>query len=80
MQRNFLVGQMRWHRLYLIINAGRPLLVRIHTQLVILSLNRALVNPQASTNLNASINAANASYNTTQAVTAYVTSGRNENI
>jgi hypothetical protein len=38
------------------------------------------VNPQASTNLNASINAANASYNTTQAVTAYVTSGRNENI
>ncbi|KAG1881436.1 hypothetical protein C8R48DRAFT_586993 [Suillus tomentosus] len=38
------------------------------------------VNPQASTNLNASINAANASYNTTQAVTAYLTSGRNENI
>lgn len=41
---------------------------------------RELVNPQASTNLNASINAANASYNTTQAVTAYLTSGRNENI
>ncbi|KAG1890397.1 hypothetical protein F4604DRAFT_1568022 [Suillus subluteus] len=38
------------------------------------------VNPQASANLNASINAANASYNTTQAVTAYLTSGRNENI
>ncbi|KAG1829083.1 hypothetical protein EV424DRAFT_459316 [Suillus variegatus] len=38
------------------------------------------VNPQASTNLNASINAANVSYNTTQAVTAYLTSGRNENI
>ncbi|KAG2043585.1 hypothetical protein BDR03DRAFT_996313 [Suillus americanus] len=38
------------------------------------------VNPQASTNLNASINAANASYNATQAVTAYLTSGRNENI
>ncbi|KAG0706105.1 hypothetical protein DFH29DRAFT_903615 [Suillus ampliporus] len=38
------------------------------------------VNPQASTNLNASIDAANASYNTSQAVTAYLTSARNENI
>ncbi|KAG1815950.1 uncharacterized protein BJ212DRAFT_203601 [Suillus subaureus] len=38
------------------------------------------VNPQASTNLNASINTADASYNATQAVTAYLTSGRNENI
>ncbi|KAG2345658.1 hypothetical protein BDR05DRAFT_930307 [Suillus weaverae] len=38
------------------------------------------INPQASTNLNASIDAANASYSTTQAVTAYLTSGRNENI
>ncbi|KAG1775322.1 hypothetical protein EV702DRAFT_973142 [Suillus placidus] len=38
------------------------------------------INPQASTNLNGSINAANASYNTAQAVTAYLTSGRNENI
>jgi len=38
------------------------------------------INPQASTNLNASINAANASYNASQAVTAYVTTARNENI
>ncbi|KAG1737631.1 hypothetical protein EDB19DRAFT_1928366 [Suillus lakei] len=38
------------------------------------------INPQVSTNLNVSINAANASYDTTKAVTAYVTSGRNENI
>ncbi|KAG1734751.1 uncharacterized protein EDB91DRAFT_586266 [Suillus paluster] len=38
------------------------------------------INPQASTNLNASINATNASYNTSQAVTAYLTSARNENI
>ncbi|KAG2150475.1 hypothetical protein DEU56DRAFT_780199 [Suillus clintonianus] len=38
------------------------------------------INPQASTNLNASINAANALYNASQAISAYVTSGRNENI
>ncbi|KAG1770436.1 hypothetical protein EDD22DRAFT_865941 [Suillus occidentalis] len=37
------------------------------------------INPQASTNLNASINTANGSYNTSQAVSAYITSGRNEN-
>ncbi|OAX42269.1 hypothetical protein K503DRAFT_375112 [Rhizopogon vinicolor AM-OR11-026] len=38
------------------------------------------INPGASTNLNASINAINASYNASQAVTAYTTTGRNENI
>ncbi|KAG2368326.1 hypothetical protein BDR07DRAFT_1391088 [Suillus spraguei] len=38
------------------------------------------INPQASSNLNASINTADASYNTSQAMTAYLTSGRNENI
>lgn len=38
------------------------------------------INPQASSNLTASMNTADASYNTTQAMTAYLTSGRNENI
>ncbi|KAH7913173.1 hypothetical protein BJ138DRAFT_1171485 [Hygrophoropsis aurantiaca] len=38
------------------------------------------INPGASNALNAAVNAADASYNTSQAVTAYTTTARNENI